>query len=86
MVFLYLFLVLFTGNLFSLFKLLIYIFLLLLINLNKILSAKAFDQRQWTTGHILEKFNVSEIYKNKSLLKRMQNSGNRTHVFYVFIL
>jgi hypothetical protein len=76
MVCLYHFLELFTGKYFLKRNLLI----LFLIYSKIINSAQSYDKIQWTTAFILQNFNVPETYKNKSLLKRMQNSGSRSRM------
>ena len=48
-----------------------------------IYSAQSYDKIQWTTGYILQKFNVPESYRNKSLLKRMETSENRTSMYII---
>ncbi|CAB4409998.1 unnamed protein product [Rhizophagus irregularis] len=41
-------------------------------------SAQSYDEIQWITSYILQTYNVPETYKNKSSLKRMENSEKRS--------
>jgi hypothetical protein len=44
-------------------------------------SAQSYDKIQWTTSYILQTYNVPETYKNKSSLKRMENSEKRSRMY-----
>jgi len=57
-----------------------------LIYSKTIFSAQSYDKIQWTTGYILQVFKVPESYKNKSLLKRMEDSGNKSRMYIQQIL
>ena len=50
-----------------------------------IYNTQSYDKIQWTTAYILQTFNVPESYKNKSLLKRMQNSRNKSHIYLIIL-
>ncbi|CAB4375043.1 unnamed protein product [Rhizophagus irregularis] len=41
-------------------------------------SAQSYDKIQWITSYILQTYNVPETYKNKSSLKRMENSEKKS--------
>ena len=82
LVFVYHFLELFTGKYFK------YInnnFIFIDNSFEIIYSAQSYDKIQWTTAYILQTFNVPESYKNKSLLKRMQDSGNRSRMYLIIL-
>jgi hypothetical protein len=46
-------------------------------------SAQSYDKIQWTTSYILQTYNVPETYKNKSSLKRMENSEKRSRMYLI---
>ncbi|CAB4486653.1 hypothetical protein RhiirA5_427858 [Rhizophagus irregularis] len=44
-------------------------------------SAQLYDKIQWITSYILQTYNVPETYKNKSSLKRMENSEKKSRIY-----
>ncbi|CAG8774035.1 12037_t:CDS:2, partial [Rhizophagus irregularis] len=43
--------------------------------------AQLYDKIQWITSYILQTYNVPETYKNKSSLKRMENSEKKSRIY-----
>jgi hypothetical protein len=48
-----------------------------------IYSTQSYDKIQWITSYILQTFNVPETYKNKSSLKRIENSEKKSRMYLI---